>query len=220
MSDDQHTPVRPRARIESLSDMIFGLALSVGAITLVSSPPTDSRGVISDLAGFGFSFLILIMIWLRYTKIMSALPLESQRVINLNIILLFLVSIEPFLFNILRSSPSSKDFTSFGNVASSLYAVDLGTMFLILGFFTFSLADEERQLVPLDMMREFRRQAIGWFVNAAVFFVTVLPFFFTVQVGPLGPIRYYVWFAVMFYGSAQRWMRLIRRNPSNATASS
>ncbi len=34
--------------------MIFGLALSVGAITLVSSPPTTASATYGDLATFGF----------------------------------------------------------------------------------------------------------------------------------------------------------------------
>jgi uncharacterized membrane protein len=114
--------------------MIFGLALSVGAITLVSSPPTDVPSIYGDLGTFGFSFLILITIWLRYTRIMSVLPLESQRVIVLNIILLFLVSVEPFLFNILRNPPSVINAGAYDDATSMLYALDLGAMMVILGY--------------------------------------------------------------------------------------
>ena len=80
---------KPRARIESLADLIFGLALSVGAISLVSNPPMDVQAIYNDLATFGFSFLILITMWLRYTRIMSVFPIETRRVNNLNILLLF-----------------------------------------------------------------------------------------------------------------------------------
>jgi hypothetical protein len=31
----------PKSRIESLSDLIFGLALSIGALTLIGKPPDD-----------------------------------------------------------------------------------------------------------------------------------------------------------------------------------
>src|SRR5271154_5333345 len=102
-----HVPAKPRARIESLADLIFGLALSVGAISLVSNPPTTSGQVQNDLVTFGFSFLILITMWLRYTRIMSVFPLDSPGVVRLNIVLLFCVSVEPFLFNLVRNPPAA-----------------------------------------------------------------------------------------------------------------
>jgi len=51
---------RPRPRIESLSDLVFGLALSIGAIALVSSPPVTNAGLYRDIATFTFNFVVLI----------------------------------------------------------------------------------------------------------------------------------------------------------------
>ena len=113
--------------------MIFGLALSVGAISLVSNPPIEVRGIYNDILTFGFSFLILITMWLRYTRIMSVFPPESRGVINLNVMLLFCVSIEPFLFNLIRNTPAVSDPTAFSDATTTLYALDLGAMFAILG---------------------------------------------------------------------------------------
>ncbi|MGA8905521.1 MAG: hypothetical protein WB661_11010, partial [Candidatus Bathyarchaeia archaeon] len=61
----------PRPRIETLSDLVFGLALSIGALTLVGKPPSTPADIRSDVLGFGFSFIILISVWVRYTRIMS-----------------------------------------------------------------------------------------------------------------------------------------------------
>jgi hypothetical protein len=80
---------RPRPRIESLSDLVFGLALSVGAISLISRLPSSPVGIVYDIVEFGFSFLILITVWISYTSIMSVLPLEDATTITLNVILLF-----------------------------------------------------------------------------------------------------------------------------------
>jgi len=55
-------PSRPRPRIESLSDLVFGLALSIGAFALVSAPPIDDAGFYRDVFTFGFNFLVLISI--------------------------------------------------------------------------------------------------------------------------------------------------------------
>ena len=109
----------------------------MGALTLVGSVNeiATTGELLNDIAVFGFSFLILISVWLRYTKIMSVLPLENRWVISLNTALLFTVSIEPFLFNVLQlDNVLSRD------SSSQVYAIDLGIMMMILGGFSLVLA--------------------------------------------------------------------------------
>jgi uncharacterized membrane protein len=171
----------------------------VGAISLVSNPPLTSGQVINDLATFGFSFLILITMWLRYTRIMSVFPLDNSRVIRLNILLLFCVSVEPFLFNLVRNPPSVPNLVNpvgYYNITSTLYALDLGAMFLIMGGFTLTLAREEKNLIPKELIRQYRISGAGWFICGALFFVSALPIFYTVVLpGGSVPIRYYFWAA-------------------------
>jgi len=181
---------KPRARIESLADLIFGLALSVGAISLVSNPPTDVRGVYNDIITFGFSFLILITMWLRYTRIMSVFPLETRGVINLNIALLFCVSVEPFLFNLIRNTPVAT--LPFEDATSTLYALDLGAMFGILGGFSLNLAQEERKLIPKELIRQYKIEGASWFVCGLIFALSALPLFWRITVGGMA-IRYDMW---------------------------
>jgi uncharacterized membrane protein len=196
---DEHPkgPQRPRPRIEFLSDLIFGLALSVGAISLVSSPPTSISAVLGDLAIFGFTFWILITMWLRYTRIMSVLPLESSRTRALNVILLFLVSIEPFLFNLVARPPGGVGVTdrwAYENATSTIYGLDVAAMFIILASFSLVIADEDRRLIPQELIKEFKREGIVWLVVASIFLISSLPIFFTISFGPLGHLRYYMWF--------------------------
>lgn len=190
---------RPRARIESLADLIFGLALSVGAISLVSNPPTTSAQVQGDIVTFGFSFLILITMWLRYTRIMSVFPLDSPGVVRLNIVLLFTVSVEPFLFNLVRNTPAGAvNPYGFSDTTSTLYALDLGAMFLIMGVFTITLATDERNLIPKTMVRQYRISGLAWFLCGSVFLVSALPLFYATDLGNMGPVRYYLWAAPLF----------------------
>ena len=58
-SSSRETVTRPR--IETLSDLIFGLALSIGAITLLSEKPNNFVGLASSLLGFGWAFLIFLL---------------------------------------------------------------------------------------------------------------------------------------------------------------
>ena len=175
---------RPRPRIESLSDLVFGLALSIGAIALVSNPPATSAGLYRDIATFTFNFVVLISTWLRYTRIMSVLPLETRRTMLLNTVLLFTVTMEPFLFNILRSGNGAAPVSvPLFEAASSLYGIDLGAMACIMGVFTLALASEEKRLVPPEMTRQLRFESSVWLASAGIFLVSALPFFGRTYVG-------------------------------------
>ena len=182
---------RPKPRIESLSDMIFGLALSVGAITLVGNVSSISKvdTLQTDIVTFGFSFLILIVVWMRYTKIMSVLPFERRWTVSLNVALLFTVSLEPFLFNVMQLSM----YDSIRDSSSQLYALDLGVMMTILAMFTLVLADESRNLVPKDSIREYKVAGITLLIAAVVFFVSTLEIFWLSHGPGDEPWRFYVW---------------------------
>lgn len=181
----------------------------MGAITLVSQPPTDITGVYNDLGTFGFSFIILISIWLRYTRIMSVLPVETGLTTRLNAALLFSVSVEPFLFGLLTRplDMSPTLLSSFEATVSTLYALDLGGMMAILGFFALTLASEERGFVTKDFIEQFRREAYGLFVASGAFLISILPVFYTTSLGPLGPVRYYIWVAPIFIVWVRRGLR-------------
>src|SRR5712692_5081267 len=161
--------------------MIFGLALSIGALALIGKPLTGSpemqqAQVTGDVVAFGFSFLILITVWLRYTSVMSVLPVETHGGTVLNILLLFCVSMEPYLFNLLGA-------ISINDFATSSYALDLGGLFAILGLFTRQLTIEERNLIPKELMNRYRRIRNAEFGTAALFLISALPVFGTFLVG-------------------------------------
>lgn len=158
----------------------------------MSNPPTSKGAVYNDLATFGFSFLILITMWLRYTRIMSVFPIQTTRVNNLNILLLFCVSIEPFLFNLVRNMPTVADPAAFADATSQLYALDLGAMFAIIGGFTLTLADEERKLIPKVLIHQYRIEGASAFVCGLIFGLSALPVFYGITLNGVS-LRYYLW---------------------------
>jgi len=205
---EEATPARPRPRIETLSDLVFGLALSIGAFALVSSPPTDDSGFYKDVLTFGFNFVVLISIWIRYTRIMSVLPIETRRTMLLNSVLLFTVSLEPFIFNILRSGNSVlHPSPSLYEAASSFFGIDVGAMMVIMGVFTLALADEEKRLVPAAMLGRLRSEAEIWLTSAAVFLVSAIPLFGRISIGSLPvsglSVRELLWVAALLIS----WVR-------------
>ena len=155
-----------------------------------------------DIAEFGFSFLILISVWLGYTRIMSVLPLEDGTTVTLNLVLLFLVSIEPYLFylNIIFDLSAHELLL---NWASMLYAVDMTGLMLILALFTHELAREEKGLVPKDLLVRYKRVRNTLFISAALFAITVLPIFWTLKLENQ-PIRFYFWFIPLVLSSVMR----------------
>lgn len=203
--------VKPRPRIESLSDLVFGLALSVGAIALVSSPPANYGQIYSDLASFGFSFLILISTWFSYTRIMSVLSLEDHRTVALNSVLLFLVSVEPFLFNILQRSANYPPM--YFEAASQLYAIDLGLMMFVLGLFAWTVAAQEKPPLAHAVRVGFRIEAYDRWLITGMFLVSIVPYFGEVS-ATLGnvsePVRVWIWFASLVVILIARRVRLVR----------
>jgi len=161
-----------RSRIESLSDIIFGLALAISSIPLISRLPAKPFGILIDLAEFGFSFLILMSVWVGYTNIMSVLPLEDTTTLNLNL-------------------------------ASTLYALDMMGLMLILALFTHQLAQEEKGLVPKESMKQFKRVGNTLYLSAALFAVSILPIFWSLKLDGQ-PIRFYFWFIPLILSSLIR----------------
>jgi uncharacterized membrane protein len=212
MEEKTQFDVLPHSRIEALSDLVFGLALSIGAIVLVTqTAPTSSRDVISSLIEFGFSFVVLISVWVRYTKIMGDLPFDTSYTRNLNLLLLFLVSIEPYLFFLLFGSlgrhPTiilSADFTT------AIYALDLAGLFAVLGIMTYLLAQEEKtQHVP-ELVRNFRFSANAQVLAAFLFLISTDGYLW--KIAPDGlPLRYWLWAVALVIASVERVY--LRRHP-------
>jgi uncharacterized membrane protein len=197
LTDESTEKSQPRPRIQTLSDLIFGLALSIGALTLVGQSPSDFLHLVLSILYYGFSFMVLIGIWRSYTRIMSLLPFETDRLINLNILLLFLVSVEPYLFNQLLSPGSSLVMVQY---VSIVYAFDLGGLFLIQAFFTNSLVRQKKSSFSEQLLLENKYRRNLQLAGGLIFFVSTLPVFWYWRLD-LGiftlPLRFILWFAVL-----------------------
>lgn len=194
----------PKSRIETLSDLVFGLALSIGALTLIGNAPTSFAELLKSIVYFAFSFVILISVWYTYTSTMSNVHIEKRIQVQLNLILLFLVSIEPFLFNELFSSKiPTMD-------VSMLYAVDLGGLFVILSLLANSILSDKKR--PEELLYHYAAMRNSQIVGAAFFFISVIPFFWTWAV-PINsetsiPLRFILWMVPLFLHFIRRiWER-------------
>jgi len=134
---------------------------------------------------------------------MSVLPLERRRTLLANILLLFCVAIEPFLYNVLQSSVTGVATSSFFNTASTLFAFDIGGMTLMLGLFCNEIATKDRKLVPTDLIEPFKTERNRWLLSATLFFASAIPVFWSIQIYGT-QVRFLIWIAALILALAER----------------
>jgi hypothetical protein len=98
--------------------------------------------------------LILITSWIIYTSDMSVLPIETRLVTLLNVILLMLVAVIPYLFD---QAVSAFNSSSVQDYASILFTGDYAGTLLIMTVFAHIIAQEEEHLVDGEIMIRFRK---------------------------------------------------------------
>lgn len=192
----EQTERRPRPRIESLADLIFGVSLGIAAVVLVAVPPSSPGDINSHISAFVFTFLIIITAWIVYTTDMSVLPVETRVVTFLNVVLLLLVALLPYLLNgieLVNPSLTSDQSSAIRDYSSTLFAFDLTTILLILAGFAHVISLEEKKLVDSDLAVLFRNGRNRMLVLAVVMGFTALPVFW--QLSLFGtPLRLYLWY--------------------------
>jgi uncharacterized membrane protein len=198
-----------KPRLETLSDLIFGLALSIGALTLIGQPATNFEQLLVSILFYAFSFLILISVWIGYTRNMSLLRIETGNLVIANVLLLFLVSIEPFLFNQLFQGNAL-----YVENVSVLYALDLGGLFLIQAFFANAILSDKNKQSEIRYGYKLRRNT--FLISSGFFFASTLPFFWslslTVASGVGIPLRVVMWLIPFALPSVRRlWEKKTKR---------
>jgi uncharacterized membrane protein len=205
---------RPRPRIETLADLVFGLSLSIGSIALISTPPASTGEIGSHIAAFAFTFFILITSWIIYTTDMSVLPVETKPITFLNVGLLLLVALVPYLLNsveVVNPSLTQTQASALRDFSSSLFAIDLAGVLFILAAFAHIISMEEKKLVEPALATTFRNGRNRMAVIAVVMAVSVAPQFWQWALFDI-PVRIYVWYLPL----ASYWLgRLLR--PENRT---
>ncbi|HXQ92027.1 MAG TPA: TMEM175 family protein [Nitrososphaerales archaeon] len=194
--EEGDSSARIKIRIESLSDLVFGLALSIGSIGFLSSPAHSASDLEFNIAEFAFSFIILVFTWLGYSRTVAVLSRENDAFLYVNIVLLFLVAVEPYLFFVLVTT--SHDLTETFSIA---YGLDVGAMFLIQGALAQLVLIEDKKNVKLgrkhlhpQITARFRRTVVAEVIVGVLFLISLLPIFWEINT-PIGPARFLFWYS-------------------------
>lgn len=187
---------RPRPRIETLADLVFGLSLSIGSIALIANPPSRIGEITTHILAFAYTFFVLITAWLIYTTYMSVLPTETRTVTFLNVGLLLLVAIVPYLLNgveVVNPTLPPSDVSAIQDYSSMLFALDLGGILIILATFAHVISVEERKLVAPDLVTLFKNGRNRMALLAILILVSVAPQFWQWTLLAI-PLRLYLWY--------------------------
>ena len=194
--DETRIKISSRLTPHSFADIIFGLALSIGALFLTQNRVETSQDFAWNVLLFAFSFLVIAITWLLFSRTMSASLSEVPSILFLNLVMLFCVALEPYLFYMLMNN-ATQNLLSFTSVG---YALDVGFMFVILGTLAYSVlkqndrleSEEHRPRLHAETLWSFRRMMIEEYVVGVLFLVSAFPVFW-VQT-PIGHLRFVIWY--------------------------
>lgn len=174
---------------DSFSDIIFGLALSMGSLILIENRVQVWQSFVWNIGLFAFSFAIIAMVWLSFSTTMRYLSTEAPAAIFLNLVLFFCVILEPYLFYMLMNSSGQLSM-----VISEVFAFDAGFMFFVLGIMAEMVVKEARINHPNYYsydLKTLEYMIYPRYIVGALFLISVIPVFW-IQT-PLGHLRPVIW---------------------------
>ncbi len=163
---------------------------------MISAPPTSTGEIGSHIAAFAFTFFILITAWVIYTTDMSVLPLETRLITFLNVLLLLLVALVPYLLNsveVVNPNLVPSQASTLRDFSSSLFAIDLTGILVILAAFAHVISMEEKKLVEPALASSFRKGRNRMAAIAIVMAVSVAPQFWQWALFGI-QVRIYIWY--------------------------
>ena len=197
--------------IRKLTEVVFGFALAVGALSLTAANPQTELEIIGGIMMFSLSFAILVVIWWGTSNLMSQLDQEKSTTVALNIALLFFVAIEPYLLNVQSVSQALFPF------ASALYAVDMAFLLGISAALCHILLNEKKENLSTPQLRYYTMNRNYQFVFAFLFLLSIVPQFAEWTLGGFS-VRSVIWFVAL--GSSILLTSALNRNKQDRNAGS
>jgi uncharacterized membrane protein len=196
---DWSSAMSEKSRIRTFSDYVFGLIVVFSAFSLTDSIIQTPINLVNSIAEFALSFAILITVWHLYDGLMARLRTETSVAIALNIVLLFLAVLEPFLLNISFSNPSIWDF------ASVCYAIDMAGLLGVCAVLAQALRIDGRNMLSEQISKNLGSERNLLIVIAAIFLLSAAPLLATYAF--LGQtLRSWLWLAILFVVPIRRVM--------------
>jgi len=125
MMVNEKISVQERA-IAGIIDGLFGLALGLGAFSLTSFPLRELSDVFDAIFFFGVTYIFIIVAWIILSQFYEELPLTGAKLARLDMLIIFLVILSPFLMRTLWTP-------SLQSIGSIFFSIEMSVIFMALG---------------------------------------------------------------------------------------
>ena len=125
MMANEEISVQDRA-IAGIIDALFGLALGLGAFSLTSFPLRELVDVFDAILFFGVTYIFIVVAWIILSQFYEELPLTGTKVARLDMLIIFLVILSPFLMRTLWTP-------SLQSIGSIFFSIEMSVIFMALG---------------------------------------------------------------------------------------
>jgi uncharacterized membrane protein len=125
MMANEEISVQDRA-IAGIIDALFGLALGLGAFSLTSFPLRELVDVVDAILFFGVTYIFIVVAWIILSQFYEELPLTGTKVARLDMLIIFLVILAPFLMRTLWTP-------SLQSIGSIFFSMEMSVIFMALG---------------------------------------------------------------------------------------
>jgi uncharacterized membrane protein len=173
-------------KFKSITTEIFALTLGLGAFSLSIIPRNNIMEVAQAVGVFAIAFFYIAAIWIINFRFFENYPLYDNTFLALNFVILFLVAISPFLMQGFSMAPD------FSDQMSILFAVDIMTIFTILGVLHERYILQNKDHLGEKETREVKMDRNMQFIIALWFLISVLlpfqyRFIFWMLLAPIPP---------------------------------
>ena len=173
-------------KFKSITTEIFALTLGLGAFSLSIIPRNNIMEVAQAVGVFAIAFFYIAAIWIINFRFFENYPLYDNTFLTLNFVILFLVAISPFLMQGFSMAPD------FSDQMSILFAVDIMTIFTILGVLHERYILQNKDHLGEKETREVKMDRNMQFIIALWFLISVLlpfqyRFIFWMLLAPIPP---------------------------------
>ena len=174
-------------KFKSITTEVFALTLGLGAFSLAIVPKNSIMEVAQAVGVFAIAFFYIVVIWIINSRFFENYRLYDNVFLALNFLILFLVTISPFLMQAFSMS------SDFADSMSILYALDIMGIFTILGVLHQRYIWQNRDHLKEEETREVKMDRNMQFIISAWFLISALipiqyRFVFWILLAPIPPI--------------------------------
>ncbi len=209
LPDDKEESLHHRSERRAMhivTDAVFGLALGLGAFSLIEYPINTLNDIFVAIGFFALTFFLISLFWMWIRRFFEDFPIYGSGMTFTLWVLCFLVAILPFIMRLFFSGTfgGAEEVATFASLL--LYPLDMGAIALLVGLLHVLFLKQGRSGTPWSDYKHIASDSIFAFILGVGFlFSAFLPVTMTFgELLPLGlpvtialiPARFGIWIII------------------------